>query len=65
MSLCKTHLLSGDLEGWDGWGGKENQEGGDVCLHISDAWWLSGKESACQCRRHESDPWVRKIPWRN
>ena len=23
--------------------------------------WLSGKESACQCRR---DPWVRKIPWR-
>ena len=30
--------------------------------------WLSccfrGKESACQCRRHEFDPWVRKIPWR-
>ena len=27
----------------------------------------SGKESACQCRRHKSrafDPWVRKIPWR-
>ena len=24
-------------------------------------WWLSGKESACQCR---FDPWVRKIPWR-
>ena len=27
----------------------------------------SGKESACQCRRHkkcEFDPWVRKIPWR-
>ena len=24
-------------------------------------WWLSGKESACQCRRHEFDPWVRKI----
>ena len=20
-------------------------------------WWLSGKESTCQCRRHESDPW--------
>ena len=19
-------------------------------------WWLSGKESACQCRRHEFDP---------
>ena len=27
-------------------------------------WWLSGKESACQCRRHEFDLWVRKIPWR-
>ena len=26
--------------------------------------WLSGKESACQCRRPRFDPWVRKIPWR-
>ena len=26
--------------------------------------WLSGRESACQCRRHEFDPWVRKIPWK-
>ena len=26
-------------------------------------WWLSGKESSCQCRRHRLDPWVRKIPW--
>ena len=25
---------------------------------------LSGKESACQCRRHGFDLWVRKIPWR-
>ena len=27
----------------------------------------SGKEPACQCRRHKGrglDPWVRKIPWR-
>ena len=27
----------------------------------------SGKEPACQhrrCKRHESNPWVRKIPWR-
>ena len=23
----------------------------------------SGKESACQCRRHRFDPWVRKMPW--
>ena len=25
---------------------------------------LSGKESACQCRRCRFYPWVRKIPWR-
>jgi len=25
-------------------------------------WWLSGKESACQCRRHQFDPWSGKIP---
>ena len=27
-------------------------------------WWLSGKESACQCNRCGFDPWVRKVPWR-
>ena len=29
--------------------------------------WLSGKESACQCKRCRRcgfDPWVRMIPWR-
>ena len=25
-------------------------------------WWLSGKESACQCRRCRFDPWSRKTP---
>ena len=25
--------------------------------------WLSGKESACWCRRRGFDPWARKIPW--
>ena len=25
-------------------------------------WWLSNKESACQCRRHEFNPWSEKIP---
>ena len=28
------------------------------------AWGLSGKESACQCRRHGFDSWSRNIPWR-
>ena len=25
--------------------------------------WLSGKESACQCRRLRFDPWVGEMPW--
>ena len=25
-------------------------------------WWLKGKESACQCRRHVFHPWMGKIP---
>ena len=26
--------------------------------------WLSGKESACKCRTHRFNSWVRKTPWR-
>ena len=26
-------------------------------------WWLSHKESDCQCRRCEFSYWVKKIPW--
>ena len=32
-------------------------------LFIGLSWWLSGKQSTCQCRRCGFDPWVR-IPWR-
>ena len=32
-------------------------------LSLGCPWWLSGKESACQCRSHGFDPWVGKIPW--
>ena len=36
---------------------------GMECLKIVGLpWWLSGKKSACQCRRHGFDPWSRKIP---
>ena len=28
------------------------------------SWWLSSKESTCQCKRHRFDPWVGKILWR-
>ena len=27
-------------------------------------WWLSGKESICQCRKCRFNPWAGKIPWR-
>ena len=33
-------------------------------MKLALARWLSGKESACECRRHRFDPWVSKIPWR-
>ena len=31
---------------------------------MRESWWLSGKDSACQCRRHGFNSWVAKIPWR-
>jgi len=39
----------------------------NLVLEYGLPWWLSGKESACQCRRWRRgrfDPWVGKIPWR-
>ena len=27
-------------------------------------WWLTDKESACQCRRLRFSLWVGKFPWR-
>ena len=30
-------MLCDDLEGWDGVGRGEAQQGGDVCLHIADS----------------------------
>ena len=36
------------------------------CTHINLElpWWPNGKEPACQYRKHEFHPWVRKIRWR-
>ena len=28
------------------------------------SWWLSGKESTCQCNKPGFNSWVGKIPWR-
>ena len=36
----------------------------DHLYNIRLPWLLSGKESACQCKRHRFNPWVGKIPWR-
>ena len=42
----------------------------NFCKPCTNFWlprWLSGKESACQCRRHRRlgfSPWVGKISWR-
>ena len=30
-------MLCDDLEGWDGGGGREFQEGGDICIHMADS----------------------------
>ena len=47
---CNLHLSSHDLS--------------FVSLCLSLPWWLSGKESACQCWRCGFNPRVRRIPWR-
>ena len=36
----------------------------ETSLCIGLPWWLSGKQSTCQCRRLGFSPWVGKIPWR-
>ena len=36
----------------------------DHLYNIRLPWLLSGKESACQCKRHRFNPWVGKIPQR-
>ena len=46
---------------------KPFQEGSPSISIIHVLWasqWLSGKESACQCRKHGFNPWIVKIPWR-
>ena len=36
----------------------------DLCQRIRLPRWLSGKESACQCRRCWFSLWVGKMPWK-
>ena len=32
------------------------------CVYVGLPWWLSGKESSCQRRKHKFNPWPWKIP---
>ena len=46
-------------------GPQKSQTWLSTCILITGLLWgLSGKESACLCRRGGFDPWVWKIPWR-
>ena len=50
--------------GYSPWGRKEldTTEWLFTSLHFTSLpGWLSGKESACQFRRHEFDPWIKRI----
>ena len=57
----------GGLECWDLWGCKESDtaERLNWTENVTGLpWWLNSKESNCQCRRSQLDPWVGKIPWK-
>jgi len=44
------------------WSGSKLGKGAQKSMQLGPPWWLSGKEFACQCRRHGFYPWSRKIP---
>ena len=46
------------------WDYYENWPWGPFILYMDFPGGASSKESACQCKRCQSDPWVRKISWR-
>ena len=54
------------LAGSSSWGHKELDTTEEIehLLQQRLPWWLTGKESTCQCRSHEFNPWFGKIPWR-
>ena len=67
-------FLPGEFHGQRSWVGysrrgcKDSDVTERLTLHFMGSeglpWWLSSKESACECRRHGFDPWVGKIPRR-
>ena len=66
LPCCKESPHQKSMPSWDSPQPMTNREGGiKACLIycVRASWVPSGEESACQCRRHGLDPWVRKIPW--
>ena len=75
LEILRTNLTSFFIEGmfspscWE-----ENSDIDKWFFHLHDfcqwvslsglSWWLSAKESTCQCNRPGFDPWVGKILWR-
>ena len=41
-------VLCDDLDGWDGGGGREVQEGKDICIHIADSLYCTGETNTTQ-----------------
>ena len=73
MSLSKLRELVIHREAWHAtvhgfrksWTGLSNST--ELTIRKGFPGGASGKEPACQCRRHKRcwfDPWVRKTPWR-
>ena len=63
MSLSKLQKIVKDREAWLAAVYRATNSG----IQFND-WtimtrWLSSEESACQCRTHGLDPWVRNISW--
>ena len=53
------------LVGYSPWGHKESDTTEVTCTFFQGfPGGSESKESACQCRRHRFDPWIRKITWR-
>ena len=70
VSLSELRELVMDRESWrcNSWGHKESDTAErlnwtELNLLKGLSWWLSSKETTCQCRRCGSDPQVWEIPW--
>ena len=62
---CVVHFIRpADRTGTGLWGCSQRQLDREVIANAGLPWWLSGKESACQCRRGRLNSSVEKISWR-